>query len=116
MDYLRRLGIGYNYHIKIFNGAPINWRDVRERDPRARAVQAAAVLADQVQAAVLVAAVHQGDQVQADQVLVNQVLARRVLVHQGDPAQQKDQARAAHPREKLARLAHQKDKRESVQL
>ena len=101
MDYLRRLGIGCNYYIKIFNGAPINWRDVRERDPRARAVRAA---------------VHLGDQVQADQVLVNQVLARRVLLHQGDPVQQKDQARAAHPREKLARLAHQKDKRESVQL
>jgi len=50
-----------------------------------------------------VAAVHLGDQVQADQVLVNQVLARRVRLHQGDPAQQKDQARAAHPREKLAR-------------
>jgi len=109
MDYLRRFGIGRNYYIKIFNGAPINWRVVQVRDPRARAAaphQAAADLA----AADLAAA----DLAAADLVAPHQAaadLVDLVVIHQQQQKQQQ-----TNPPQQLQLSARQIDKQERRQL
>ena len=84
---LWRLSFSYNYHIKIFVGAPLNWRVGQVRDPRARGVRvrvrlavvrvSLAVVRVRVRLAVVRVRL-------ADHVLANLTLARRVRQVHGD--------------------------------